>query len=128
MRSRKPRLTAVGIFSYCGEKNYYKYKNGLGNAHTAFYPCADHATPYKLALTSPTSSGRSVGIVRLQTKSHGVFSFFIYINEVVHHATLEGVWLQPQNGQLYPVLEISLKLPRSSDIVFYPELLYFVTN
>jgi hypothetical protein len=26
----------------------------------------------KLALTSPTSGGRSVGIVRLRTKSHGV--------------------------------------------------------
>jgi hypothetical protein len=28
--------------------------------------------PQKLALTSPTSGGRSVGIVRLRTKSHGV--------------------------------------------------------
>jgi hypothetical protein len=37
--------------------------------------CADHATPSirkKLALTSPTSGGRSVCIVRLRTKSHGV--------------------------------------------------------
>jgi hypothetical protein len=36
--------------------------------------CADHATPSnrkKLALTSPTSGGRSVGIVRLRTKGHG---------------------------------------------------------
>jgi hypothetical protein len=34
--------------------------------------CADHATPSnckKLALTSPTSGGRSVGIVRLRTKA-----------------------------------------------------------
>jgi hypothetical protein len=30
----------------------------------------------KLALTSPTSGGRSVGIVRLQTTSHGVFLVF----------------------------------------------------
>jgi hypothetical protein len=31
--------------------------------------CADHATQYpqKLALNSPTSGGRSVGIVRLRT-------------------------------------------------------------
>jgi hypothetical protein len=39
--------------------------------------CADHATPSirkKLALTSPTSGGLSVGIVRLRTKGHGVFS------------------------------------------------------
>jgi hypothetical protein len=28
--------------------------------------------PQKLALTSPTSGGRSVGIVRSRTKSHGV--------------------------------------------------------
>jgi hypothetical protein len=37
--------------------------------------CADHSTPLypqKLALTSLTSGGRSVGIVRLRTKSHGV--------------------------------------------------------
>ena len=34
--------------------------------------CADHMTPLypqKLALTSPTSGGRSVGIVRLRTKA-----------------------------------------------------------
>jgi hypothetical protein len=46
LRSRKPSLTAVGI------------------------RCADHATPStrkRLALTSPTSGGRSVGIVRLRT-------------------------------------------------------------
>jgi hypothetical protein len=46
--SRKSRLTAVGI------------------------RCAEHATPpirKKLALTSPTCGGRSVGIVRLRTKA-----------------------------------------------------------
>jgi hypothetical protein len=40
--------------------------------------CADHATSSirkKLTLTSPTSGGRSVGIVRLRTKSHGVCLF-----------------------------------------------------
>jgi hypothetical protein len=31
--------------------------------------------PQKLVLTSPTSGGRSVGIVRLRTKSYGVFLF-----------------------------------------------------
>jgi hypothetical protein len=55
IRSWKPILTAVGI------------------------RCADHVTPSilkKLALTSPTSGGRPVGIVRVWTKSHGVqFSF-----------------------------------------------------
>jgi len=44
--SRKQRLTAVGT------------------------RCADHVThPQKLALTSPTGGGRSVGIVRMWTKA-----------------------------------------------------------
>jgi hypothetical protein len=47
-RSRKQRITAVGIL------------------------CADHVTtlyPQKLALSSPTCGGRSVGIVRSRTKA-----------------------------------------------------------
>jgi hypothetical protein len=38
----------------------------------------DTLYPQKLALTSPTSGGRSVGIVRLRTKGHGVY-LFIYL-------------------------------------------------
>jgi hypothetical protein len=40
--------------------------------------CADHTTPLyqqKLALTSPISSSRTVGIVCSRTKGHGVVSF-----------------------------------------------------
>jgi hypothetical protein len=38
--------------------------------------CADHVTPFypqKLALTSPTCGGRSVGVVRLRTKTMEFF-------------------------------------------------------
>jgi hypothetical protein len=34
----------------------------------------DTLYPQKLALTSPTSGGRSVGIVRLRTEGHGAFT------------------------------------------------------
>jgi len=43
--------------------------------------CADHVTPLypqKLALTSPTDGGRSVGIFRVRTKATE-FSFSLYI-------------------------------------------------
>jgi len=55
-RSRKQRLTAVGT------------------------RCADHVTPFyphKLALTSLTGGGRSVGIVRVQTKATEFFFFIL---------------------------------------------------
>jgi len=46
---------------------------GLENRLTAVgTSCADHVTllyPQKLALTSPTGGGRSVGIVRVRTKA-----------------------------------------------------------
>jgi hypothetical protein len=43
----------------------------------------DTLYPQKLALTSPTNGGRSVGIVRLWTKkSHGVFSYTIQLYTV----------------------------------------------
>ena len=63
-RSRKQKLTAVGT------------------------RCADHVTPLypqKLALTSPTGGGRSVGIVRVLTKA----TEFSYVK---HQLTLEQLF------------------------------------
>jgi hypothetical protein len=60
--SRKPRLTAMEI------------------------RCADHATPSirkKVALTSPTSGGRSVGIVRFWTKATE-FNFLVKSLKGIH--------------------------------------------
>jgi hypothetical protein len=57
-KSRKSRLTAVGI------------------------RCANHATPLypqTLALTSPTSGGRSVDIVRLRTKATEFLFCFVLV-------------------------------------------------
>ena len=48
--------------------------------------CADHVTPLypqKLALTLPTGGGRSVGIVRSQTKATE-FSLFDWITSVFY--------------------------------------------
>jgi hypothetical protein len=53
--SRKPRLTAVGI------------------------RCTDHATPLSAKVyTTPTSGGRSVGIVLLLTEATEFSLFFFY--------------------------------------------------
>ena len=53
--------------------------------------CADHVTPLypqKLALTSPTGGGRSVGIVRSRTKATDFFYFFHHevFNKAIYHA------------------------------------------
>jgi hypothetical protein len=43
----------------------------------------DTLYPQKLAITSPTSGGRSVGIVRLRTKGHGVQFFLVLLNTYI---------------------------------------------
>jgi hypothetical protein len=45
--------------------------------------CADHATTQKLALTAPTSGGRSFGIVRLRTKATE-FSLVLVMQVITH--------------------------------------------
>jgi hypothetical protein len=45
----------------------------------------DHATPLyaqKLALTSPTSGGRSVGMVRSRTKTTQLLDFFSFLSQL----------------------------------------------
>jgi len=67
-RSKKQRLTVVGT------------------------RCADHQTPLypqKLALTSPTGGGRSVGIVRVRTKATE-FSFSLTLLNVILPHVLAG--------------------------------------
>ena len=57
--------------------------------------CADHVTPLypqKLALTSPTGGGRSVGIIRSRAKATEFsFSFcIIYENEKLKFEDIDG--------------------------------------
>jgi len=56
---------------------------------------ADHVTPLypqKLALTSPTGGGRSVGIVRMRTKATEFsFSVLSSASNVVFHVALSSV-------------------------------------
>ena len=61
--------------------------------------CADHVTPLypqKLALTSPTGGGRSVGIVRSRTKATE-FSLILVINNVLVFCSGD-MWFEFQTG------------------------------
>jgi hypothetical protein len=62
------------------------------------FRCADHVIPSigkKFALTSPTSGGRSVAIVRSRTKATEAFLFFfVWINSVFP-CTAFPTWLHP---------------------------------
>jgi hypothetical protein len=52
----------------------------------------DTLYPQKLALTSPRSGGRSVGIVRLRTTGHGVFSFLFLLLTIYGLPRLRHRW------------------------------------
>ena len=75
--------------------------------------CTDHVTlyPQKLALTSPTSGGRIVGIIHLRTTSHGVFFllnkiFLVFVREISTRATLgSSAGHGLQTTQLYTLLK-----------------------
>ena len=61
--------------------------------------CADHVTPLypqKLALTSPTGGGRSVGIVHSRTKSTEFLQDRVYL--LLHFLTNVG-FMVPQTGR-----------------------------
>jgi hypothetical protein len=56
--------------------------------------CADHVTPLypqKLALTSPTGGGRSVGIVRSRTQATE-FSLVFLVTELTTLLIFSGTW------------------------------------
>src|SRR5215510_4998544 len=75
--------------------------------------CADHVTPLypqKLALTSPTGGGRSVGIVRSRTKAT-VFFFHIGNTEVM---TISQCLLTFQSPSHQPSLLSLRVLPLSA--------------
>jgi len=58
--------------------------------------CADHVTPLypqKLALTSPTGGGRSVGIVRVRTKATELFCLRVQ-NNIKICTRLKGILYQ----------------------------------
>ena len=72
--------------------------------------CADHMTPLypqKLALTSPTGGGRSVGIVRLRTKVTEFFYIYIYVTDKVKRRLVCHKRIKIQrNGYSYSIFYV----------------------
>jgi hypothetical protein len=67
--------------------------------------------PQKLALTSPTGGGRSVGIVRSRTKAT---EFFFIIIDADSNTELRGFWLdinrKPISNSAVETIRIELRL------------------
>jgi len=66
--------------------------------------CADHVTPLypqKLALTSPTGGGRSVGIVRVGTKATELVAYIVnirsFLTEVTCNLSNLGIYTDTEN-------------------------------
>jgi hypothetical protein len=62
---------------------YYCQENRINDRGDPLCWPRDTLYPQKLALTSPTSGGRSVGIVRLRTKGQGVLLLLLIISSTV---------------------------------------------
>jgi hypothetical protein len=85
--------------------------------------CADHSTA-SIRWSSPTSGGRSVGIVRLRTKSHG-FCFFVLISEEEMEKTWEEavfikfVWFEQSSPLGCLVMQSSRRPLMSTETKIY---------
>jgi hypothetical protein len=74
-----------------GYENFPVYKTEINGRGNQLRRPRDILYPQRLALTSPTSGGNSVGIGRLRTKSHGDFyENFISRIKHKHEASLQS--------------------------------------